>query len=62
MTTERTRLERITVALLASKYGKKAFLQAGELVGMARLIELELDRVSRMTRPEAVAHLRNSTP
>lgn len=53
---EPTRLERIAFALLQSDYVKMAFLQAEELCGMARLIELQLDVVANMTEEQARAH------
>jgi hypothetical protein len=43
------RLERITIALLASDYVKMAFLSAAELGVMARSIELALDAVQALT-------------
>ncbi len=57
MTTTTTRLERITVALLQSDYVKTAYLEAAELVAMARLIELELDRCRDMDAETAFSHM-----
>jgi hypothetical protein len=55
--TDQTRLERITLALLGSDYVKMAFLEASNLVGMARLIELQLTACAEMTEEQAHAQV-----
>lgn len=53
---DQTRLERIMLALLNSDYCKLPFLEAFDVAGMARKLEIALDEVAALKGAELDAY------